>query len=91
MISVRAPVGPTNVADQRCCIGRGLAALRPFGGVDREYLLLTLKALEIDLSSKGYGTTFSAITKKHIWSPSRFARFDCTLTTYLGCGHISGF
>ena len=22
---------------------------------------------------------------------SRFARFDYTLTTYLGCGHISGF
>ena len=66
LISVRAPVGPTNVADQRCCIGRGLAALRPFSGVDREYLLLTLKALEIDLSSKGYGTTFSAITKKQL-------------------------
>ena len=66
LISVRAPVGPTNVADQRCCIGRGLAALRPFSGVNREYLLLTLKALEIDLSSRGYGTTFSAITKNQL-------------------------
>ena len=28
LISVRAPVGPTNVADVRCCLGRGLAALR---------------------------------------------------------------
>ena len=25
LISVRAPVGPTNVANTRCCIGRGLA------------------------------------------------------------------
>ena len=66
LISVRAPVGPTNVADQRCCIGRGLAALRPFAGLDREFLLLALKALENDLASKGYGTTFSAITKKQL-------------------------
>ena len=70
LISVRAPVGPTNVADQRCCIGRGLAALRPFVGLDREFLLLALKALEIDLASKGYGTTFSAITKKQLVSYS---------------------
>jgi type I restriction enzyme S subunit len=30
LISVRAPVGPTNIATEACCIGRGLAALRPF-------------------------------------------------------------
>ena len=28
LLSVRAPVGPTNIADMECCIGRGLAALR---------------------------------------------------------------
>ncbi|MCK4604345.1 MAG: restriction endonuclease subunit S, partial [Deltaproteobacteria bacterium] len=28
LISVRAPVGPTNLANTRCCIGRGLAAIR---------------------------------------------------------------
>ncbi len=27
LISVRAPVGDLNIADQECCIGRGLAAL----------------------------------------------------------------
>ena len=70
LISVRAPVGPTNVADQRCCIGRGLAALRPFSGLSREFLLLALQALENDLSSKGYGTTFAAITKKQLTSYS---------------------
>ena len=26
LLSVRAPVGPTNLARQKCCIGRGLAA-----------------------------------------------------------------
>ena len=29
LISVRVPVGPTNIVDFRCYIGRGLAALRP--------------------------------------------------------------
>src|SRR5680860_802479 len=29
LISVRAPVGPTNLAPEKCCIGRGLAALSP--------------------------------------------------------------
>jgi type I restriction enzyme M protein len=29
LISVRAPVGPVNIATQRMCIGRGLAAIKP--------------------------------------------------------------
>ena len=28
LLSVRAPVGDTNIANQKCCIGRGLAAIR---------------------------------------------------------------
>ena len=28
LISVRAPVGPTNICPERSCIGRGLAAIR---------------------------------------------------------------
>jgi type I restriction enzyme, S subunit len=28
LISVRAPVGDVNIADQYCCIGRGLAAIK---------------------------------------------------------------
>jgi type I restriction enzyme S subunit len=39
LISVRAPVGPTNVAEVRCCIGRGLAAIRPRSTVDRDFIL----------------------------------------------------
>jgi len=27
LISVRAPVGPTNLAPEKCCIGRGLAVV----------------------------------------------------------------
>src|SRR5438874_1850685 len=33
LISVRAPVGPTNVADHTCGIGRGLAAVTPLDGI----------------------------------------------------------
>ena len=29
LISVRAPVGDLNIASKKCCIGRGLAAIRP--------------------------------------------------------------
>ena len=54
------------MADQRCCIGRGLAALRPLEGLNREFMLLALKAFESDLASLGYGTTFVAITKKQL-------------------------
>ena len=66
LMSIRAPVGPTNVADQRCCIGRGLVALRPFEGLNREFMLLTLNCFQSDLASQGFGTTFQAITKKQL-------------------------
>ena len=47
LISVRAPVGPTNIADVRCCIGRGLAAIRPHGCLaDRDFIHWTLRYLE---------------------------------------------
>ncbi len=66
LLSVRAPVGPTNVANERCCIGRGLAALRPFDGLNREFMLRALNAFEADLAAMGFGTTFVAINKKQL-------------------------
>ena len=68
LISVRAPVGPTNVASELCCIGRGLAALRPHDGIDRDYLLRCLEAFELVLNSLGFGTTFVAINKNQLAS-----------------------
>lgn len=61
LISIRAPVGPTNIADQRCCIGRGLAALRPRGGVAQRYILHYLRYSEQDLAAKARGSTFGSI------------------------------
>ena len=68
LISVRAPVGPTNVANEDCCIGRGLAALRPHSVVDPEFFLRCLEAFEPALAALGFGTTFVAINKKHLVS-----------------------
>ena len=62
LISVRAPVGPTNLAKEQCCIGRGLAAIRPIPNkIDRDYLWLQLQYLERYLVEKGQGSTFEAI------------------------------
>ena len=66
LISVRAPVGPTNVASESCCIGRGLAALRSHNGIDRHYLLRCLEAFEHELAALGFGTTFVAINKNQL-------------------------
>mgnify|MGYP001810090670 FL=1 len=61
LISVRAPVGPTNLASTDCAIGRGLAAIRPI--IVTLYVQYYLKYSEHILASKGTGTTFEAITK----------------------------
>ncbi|MEI6205176.1 MAG: restriction endonuclease subunit S [Desulfuromonadales bacterium] len=63
LISVRAPVGPTNVADKQCCIGRGLAAIRCSESVDQEFILAALRLFENDLVKKGSGSTFQAINR----------------------------
>ncbi len=64
LISVRAPVGPTNFAPAECCIGRGLAAIRPKNGVSSKYVLYYLRSIENGMDSLGTGTTFKAISGK---------------------------
>ena len=66
LISVRAPVGPTNVADQDCAIGRGLAGIRPKNGIPIEYILYYLKFKEPELALSGTGSTFTAIKKENL-------------------------
>ena len=62
LISVRAPVGPTNLAITECCIGRGLAAIRPRDGVPSKYILYYLRSIESGIDALGTGTTFKAIS-----------------------------
>lgn len=66
LLSVRAPVGPTNLSPGRVCIGRGLAAIRPFSDMSLRYLLYYFRFFESQLSAKGTGTTFKAITQATI-------------------------
>ena len=62
LISVRAPVGPTNLSPAECCIGRGLAAIRPIDGISYKYLLYYIRSIESKIESLGTGTTFKAIS-----------------------------
>ena len=66
LLSVRAPVRPTNLSPGKVCIGRGLAAIRPDSSLNLKYLLYYFRYFESQLSSKGTGTTFKAITQKTI-------------------------
>ena len=62
LITVRAPVGATNIANQRCCIGRGIAAIR--SKESNEFILTYLQSVEKELSLKGTGTIFGGISGK---------------------------
>ena len=66
LMSVRAPVGSINIANTDCCIGRGLSAIRSNGKVDFLFLYFFLRANEKKISSKGVGSTFTAINKKSV-------------------------
>jgi len=64
LISVRAPIGAMNFADQNCCIGRGLASLTVSDELcDRMYIWYAISSRVEDLVKKGTGSTFKAINK----------------------------
>jgi type I restriction enzyme S subunit len=63
LISVRAPIGALNYAKERCCIGRGLAAISIKEEAERNYVFHLLKAKNKELNAKGTGSTFKAIGK----------------------------
>ena len=63
LLSVRAPVGATNLSPGKVCIGRGLTAIRPSEELDLKYLLYYFRYFEAQLQEKGTGTTFKAITQ----------------------------
>ncbi len=67
LLSVRAPVGPTNITPHRSCIGRGLAGIHSLGGVPDRFILYLFRNYEPVLSGQGKGTTFKAITKDFLF------------------------
>jgi type I restriction enzyme S subunit len=62
LISVRAPVGDVNLADQDYCIGRGLTAISLINGSNR-FLFFLLKSMKDEIQSKSTGSTFQQINK----------------------------
>ncbi len=66
LLSVRAPVGPTNISNLECCIGRGLAALRPLAGVSAFFINCLIISFRSILESFATGTTFAAVSKSDV-------------------------
>lgn len=66
LISVRAPVGPTNISRERSCIGRGISAIRAGKNIDRDFLLYFLRFYEPELAKAGTGSTFAAIAREDL-------------------------
>lgn len=64
LLSIRAPVGPINIADQKCAIGRGLAAIQAKPGIEIGYIAYFLRNSEKILASMATGSTFPAVTGK---------------------------
>lgn len=64
LVSVRAPVGTINMAWERCCIGRGLAALRHKSG-SASFTYYALKAMQGEIEQyEDNGTVFGSIGKR---------------------------
>ena len=65
LMSVRAPVGPTNITDRKICIGRGLAAIRCNRDIIPQYILYALRNIESKIIGND-GAVFNSINKKQI-------------------------
>ena len=66
IVSVRAPVGRINMAWERCCIGRGVAALWPKHGTV-SYGYCAAQALQTHMREYEHaGTVFGAINRKQL-------------------------
>lgn len=68
LISVRAPIGPTNICEEDSCIGRGIAAIKPLASMPTKFVLFYLRYKEQMLAALGTGTTFKAISGDNLKS-----------------------
>lgn len=63
LMSVRAPVGDLNIANEKCCIGRGLAAIHSDTFQSFTHYLLQGQSRQLD-AFNGDGTVFGSINGK---------------------------
>ena len=66
LMSIRASIGAKVWADQKYCLGRGVAGLRPQEQLDARYLWHWLSNNEASLRAKGRGATFLQINRNDI-------------------------
>ncbi|WP_131747740.1 restriction endonuclease subunit S [Frankia sp. Cppng1_Ct_nod] len=66
LVSVRAPVGRTNIANENLCIGRGVASLRSHFGSPMTLFHQVRAAHESWAPYEAEGTIFGAITKRQL-------------------------
>ncbi len=64
LMSVRAPVGPVNLVNEKVCIGRGLASIRP-KNIEQTYLFNYLRSIQDEIIGNG-GAVFDSINKSQI-------------------------
>lgn len=68
LMSVRAPVGAINFANNDCCIGRGLCAMNSkIGSITHLYYTVCVFKQKFEQASQ-VGTTFGSITKEELHS-----------------------
>lgn len=68
LMSVRAPVGPVNIARERSGFGRGICAIACSIGLNHKFVFYQLKCIEDYVASLGTGTTFMAINRGSVES-----------------------
>ena len=61
LISVRAPIGAINITNTKCCIGRGLAAIKNGNRIKKSFAYHALIANKDKLIALGTGSTFKSI------------------------------
>ena len=68
LMSVRAPVGAVNIANEDCCIGRGLSAMNSkIGSITHLYYIIDYFRHTFE-NKNSAGTTFGSITKDELFA-----------------------
>ena len=68
LMSVRAPVGDLNIANNDCCIGRGLSALNSKVGSITHLYYIMLSFKDMFERKSAIGTTFGSINKDELYN-----------------------
>jgi len=68
VMSVRAPVGDTNITERKIAIGRGLCAIAGKSAIETKFIYYCLNAFVNEIKKKSTGSTFDAINTDDVRS-----------------------